>query len=212
MAIKKPKWYVVWTGHSPGLYSSWEKCKDQVDGFPGAKYKAYDTLTQAKAAMESGIPASLMRKTAAERLAEKKPRRGRGPVVPSVSVDAACNMTTGEMEYRGVDTATGTELFRMGPFSDSTNNIGEFLAVVHGLGMLARQESTIPVYTDSRTAMAWVKQRTAKTTIKRTRKNTDVFALMERAQEWLRANDYPNRVSKWETDKWGENPADFGRK
>ncbi len=116
------------------------------------------------------------------------------------------------MEYRGVDTQTGRELFRMGPYNGATNNMGEFLALVHALSLLAKQKNPIPVYSDSKTALAWVRNKHAKTTVNRTAANRKVFELLDRAEAWLRENTFPNRVLKWETDKWGENPADFGRK
>lgn len=127
-------------------------------------------------------------------------------------MDAACNMVTRVMEYRGVDTATGTELFRLGPFEDATNNIGEFLAIVHALGMLEQQKSTLPVYSDSTTALNWVRNKKARTKTDRTTRNRKVFELLERAELWLETNEYENELLKWESDVWGENPADFGRK
>ena len=34
----------------------------------------------------------------------------------------------------------------------------------------------------------------------------------ERATKWLKENNYSATIKKWETKKWGEIPADFGRK
>ena len=213
-APKKSKWYVVWIGHAPGLYPSWEKCRDQVEGYPGSRFRAYDTLAEAKIAFEKGPPTPAVKavKSVAPAAVSETPVRTGGPIVPSVSVDAACDMTTGIMEYRGVDTESGKELFRMGPFEGSSNNLGEFLAVVHALGMLSNQGSSLPIYSDSKTALAWVRNKLAKTTLARTKKNTEVFGLIARAEEWLKTQTYSNSVLKWETEKWGENPADFGRK
>ena len=45
------------------------------------------------------------------------------------AVDAACSGNPGPMEYRGIDLATGAEIFHFGPVH-GTNNIGEFLAIV----------------------------------------------------------------------------------
>ncbi|GMV54040.1 MAG: ribonuclease H [Chlorobi bacterium] len=217
-APKKSKWYVVWIGRIPGIYPSWEKCREQVEGFPGSRYRAYDTLADARTAVDAGPPKaggsrvdeSLAKGGAGKKSAKvKKPKK---PITPSVSVDAACNMVTRVMEYRGVDTATGTELFRLGPFEDATNNIGEFLAIVHALGMLEQQKSTLPVYSDSTTALNWVRNKKARTKTDRTTRNRKVFELLERAELWLETNEYENELLKWESDVWGENPADFGRK
>jgi viroplasmin and RNaseH domain-containing protein len=35
---EKPKFYVVWKGRKTGVYSSWEACAAQVQGFTGAQY------------------------------------------------------------------------------------------------------------------------------------------------------------------------------
>lgn len=202
-AAKKQKWYVVWTGNSPGIYTSWDEAKKQIHGVTGAQYKSYESHSEAKEAFETGPV----------RLAAKRPSPTvRGCILPSFAVDAACDMTTGVMEYRGVDVETGAEIFRMGPYLDSSNNLGEFLAIVHCLAFCKQRGLVEPIYTDSRTALAWIRHRKAKTTVQRTPGNKPVFDLIERAEQWLEKNTYPNRVLKWETKQWGENPADFGRK
>jgi ribonuclease HI len=116
------------------------------------------------------------------------------------------------MEYRGVDTATGAEVFHKGPFKNSTNNIGEFLALVHGLAQLKQQNSPLPIYTDSRTAIAWVRQKKCKTTLSPEIANPIVTDLVARAENWLKTNTFSTQIYKWETELWGEIPADFGRK
>ena len=132
------------------------------------------------------------------------------PIPESISVDAAYNGK--EMEYKGVYTKTKQELFKLGPFEGATNNIGEFLAIVHALGYLHKQKSSAPVYSDSVTAIHWVKLQHANTKLARTLENKSLFYLIERAEKWLKENKYPNKLLKWETKAWGENPADYGRK
>jgi ribonuclease HI len=90
--------------------------------------------------------------------------------------------------------------------------MGEFLAIVHALAHCKKHNITLPIYSDSRTAIAWVRNRLAKTTLERTAKNARVFELIQRAEDWLCTNTYVNHILKWETELWGENPADFGRK
>jgi len=222
-APKKSKWYVVWFGHAPGIYPSWEKCRPQVEGFPGSRFRAYDTLAEAREAFDRGparggpakaeesVTTSPLSK--AKKVAKPKTEaRKHGAVLPSISVDAACNMVTRVMEYRGVDTASGKELFRMGPYNGSTNNLGEFLAIVHAMGMMSKQGKVLPIYSDSKTALAWVRNRQVKTTVAPTKENKPVFELIARAEAWLKANTKEFIILKWETEKWGENPADFGRK
>lgn len=131
----------------------------------------------------------------------------------SISVDAACSGNPGIMEYQGVQTWDKRVLFKMGPFPDATNNIGEFLALVHGLSYLNKNGfKQIPIYTDSITALAWVRKKTANTKITPSDKNYELLKLISRAEIWLRTNSYQNPIYKWETSIWGEIPADFGRK
>ncbi len=134
------------------------------------------------------------------------------PVVPSISVDGACSGKTRLAEYQGVDTETGTVLFKKGPFMDGTNNIMEFLALVHALALCKQQDIEVPIYSDSVNAMKWVKAKKAGTKLEKTAHNQVLFDLISRAEKWLSANTYKNEILKWQTQAWGEVPADFGRK
>ncbi|MFN8331947.1 MAG: hypothetical protein U0T81_12155 [Saprospiraceae bacterium] len=44
------------------------------------------------------------------------------------------------------------------------------------------------------------------------RSNEAILEMITRATQWLNENTYSNPVLKWDTEKWGEIPADFGRK
>ena len=48
----KKKFYAVREGRAIGVFETWEECKRQVDGYPGAVYKSFKTYEEAKAAME----------------------------------------------------------------------------------------------------------------------------------------------------------------
>ncbi len=129
----------------------------------------------------------------------------------AIAVDAACSGNPGPMEYRGVDLRTGAQIFHYGPIQ-ATNNIGEFLAIVHALALLNQQGSDITVYSDSVSGMAWVRNRKCKTTLPLTPEHAQIRNLIARAERWLQTHPYKNKIVKWDTDKWGEIPADFGRK
>ena len=130
----------------------------------------------------------------------------------AVAVDAGCSGNPGPMEYQGVHLLTGNRLFHFGPVH-GTNNIGEFLALVHALAFFHKTGNTHTViYSDSRTAIAWVRDRKCKSKLERTERNAHLFELIARAEYWLHTHTPINRVLKWETSKWGEIPADFGRK
>jgi ribonuclease HI len=203
--MPKRKYYVVWIGVSPGVYESWEECKKQVDRFEGALYKSFATKEEADAAFRSGPSGHIRKRRKAATVSGEMIKR-------SLSVDAACAGNPGQMEYRGVNTATGTEVFHAGPFERATSNIGEFLAIVHGLALLKKQQQDIPVYSDSVNGLLWVKQKKCNTKLQPIEENKPVFELIRRAETWLQNNTYPNSVLKWDTKRWGEIPADFGRK
>jgi len=116
------------------------------------------------------------------------------------------------LEYRGVWTETAEELFRQGPFAQGTNNIGEFLALVHALAHLKKEGLNIPIYSDSKIAIGWLKRKKCKTQLQADEQNVRLFELINRAEKWLQDNPYENEILKWDTILWGENPADFGRK
>ncbi len=211
---KKNKFYVVWEGRSTGVFSSWWDCKKQVDGY-SAKYKGFPTKAEAEKAFLEG-PEKYWGKggKAKPKMSAEELKKYGKPELHSMSVDAAWNSVKKDMEYRGVYTDGGMELFRMGPYPDGTNNVGEFLALVHGLALMKQSKDfNFPIiYSDSRTAISWVKNKKAKTTLERTPKNGKLFELIERAEKWLKSNTYTTQIRKWETKAWGEIPADFGRK
>jgi len=210
--MAKNKFYTVWNGRRPGVYSGWEACKREVEGFTGAKYKGFPTRELAESAFRDD-PSKYMSKelNTPKKIVCNDPRIGE-PVADSICVDAACSGNPGILEYRGVDTKTGAEIFRKGPFPEGTVNLGEFLALVHALAFLKQRGIDWPVYSDSRTALAWLRNRAVKTTLPRNRKNEALFDLVGRAVKWINSNTWPNPVLKWETEYWGEIPADFGRK
>lgn len=129
----------------------------------------------------------------------------------ALCVDAACSGNPGPMEYRGVHIPSGKEVFRFGPIQ-GTNNIGEFLAIVHALALMQQKNISMPIYSDSVSGMAWVRNRKAKTTLCRTAQTEQALDLVARAENWLRTNQVQVPILKWDTENWGEIPADFGRK
>jgi ribonuclease HI len=208
--MKAPKFYVVWEGITPGVYTRWLDCKKQVDGFEGAKYKSFSTFEEAEEAFDKGY---YQIKKEEKKNVPKIPINGVAPyITDAIAVDASCLGNPGLMEYRGVYVMTGQEIFRVGPYEDGTNNIGEFLAIVHGLAYLKKNNSKLTIYTDSISAIAWVRRKKCKTSLERTDKNSKIFDLIARAETWLAENHYTNKILKWETKQWGEVPADFGRK
>ena len=202
--MNNKKFYVVWKGNNPGVYFSWTECQNEIKNVKGALYKSFKNLEEAKNAFSNGY----------EDYKKSKNIKNldNGPDLNSISVDAASSGNPGLMEYQGVDTKTKEVLFKMGPFKNATNNIGEFLALVHGIAMMENQKKKKIIYSDSITAISWVNKKKCQTKLKRNEENNDVFILIERAILWIKKNNFSVKIKKWETKLWGEIPADFGRK
>ena len=135
MAVKK-KFYVVWVGRKTGVFNDWETAKSQIFNYSTAKYKSFESKEEAEKAFKNGTV-----RTDPEK--QNSPRsRTRAVSVNinynSICVDAACSGNPGDMEYRCVDTQTKEQIFHQGPYKEGTNNIGEFLGLVHALALLKK--------------------------------------------------------------------------
>ena len=222
MAKQKAKFYVVWQGREAGIYDSWAACEAQVKGV-AAKYKGFATREEAEAALAANPEDYIIRKPAklqsghhlaASETTATQPTLSlqSSPILPALAVDAACSGNPGLMEFRGVIADTGTQVFHRGPYTDGTNNIGEFLAIVLGLAYLKLHNLPWVLYSDSKTAISWVRQRQCKTKIEWNTCNQDLFLAVRAAEKWLHENTWTTQIYKWDTEHWGEIPADFGRK
>ncbi len=211
---KKQKFYVVWKGRDTGVFYSWDECRAAVDKFQGALFKSYETEDDAFEALKLGTNAmlSLPKKPKTQAQTMKNPQQNSKYIINSIAVDAACSGNPGDMEYRGVAVDTNKTLFHVGPLPDGTNNIGEFLAIVHGLALMEKNNISLPLYSDSKIAIGWVQHKKCNTKLERTTRNAAIFNLIERAETWLLTHTYTTPIYKWETEIWGEIPADFGRK
>lgn len=215
MGQAKRKWYVVWVGREPGICDTWDECLLRTKGFPGARYKSFSSREAAIVAFREGVPQDL---SLIRAIADAPTTRINYAAIPDIipgswAVDGACSGNPGLMEYRGVDIFSGIELFHGGPYQGGTNNIGEFLAIVHALALLNNQgRGNVAIYSDSVSALAWVRNKKCNSKLTRNAANERLFAVVARAERWLQTHSYTNWIIKWQTDKWGEIPADFGRK
>ena len=197
------KWKKVW------IFDSRDRCKENVNWFSDAKYKWFSSIEEAKLALQDWWEKYYEVKNITKK--EKIRTEDIPFFAESIAVDAACSWNPGEMEYRWIDLQTWEEIFHE-KFKIGTNNIGEFLAVVHGLNYLWDDNRVI--YSDSRIAISRVNQWKCKTKIN-TDDNEDFLRLLkaiENAEKWLKENWIKHKILKWDTEDWWEIPADFGRK
>ncbi len=216
---KQSKYYVVWEGVEIGIFSSWDECKKNIQAYPQAKYKSYKTQEEAEVAFAQGYYNAIKEAKKEKELSSKTngitPKGMQQAQLPALCVDAACSGNPGTMEYRGVwvnEDGSNYEVFRQGPYANGTNNIGEFLALVHGLAFLDKEQCPVHIYSDSRTAMSWVRKKMCRTKLAQDSRNAKLFEIIQRAELWLKNNTIHRDILKWDTEEWGEIPADFGRK
>ncbi|WP_315789472.1 ribonuclease H family protein [Fischerella sp. JS2] len=208
-------YYIVLKGRKTGIFTSWTECEEQIKGYSSAVYKSFKTIVEAEAALKLTDQALIFpteQKGVKWQEAKEKIAPASELIMDSVCVDASCIGNPGDVEYRGLYTATRELIFHKRSMPNGTNNLGEFLAIVHALAYLKNQGTGIPVYSDSKTAILWVKNKKVRTKLERGEDNQEIFNLTERALKWLENNEYSNLVLKWNTPCWGEIPADFGRK
>lgn len=210
------KFYVVWEGRAPGIYDSWDEARAQVEGFPGARYRAYPDQISATEAFRSGGSDSmaLFKAMAAKNVIQHVNYEAFPEIrLDAIAVDAACSRNPGPMEYQAVRVVDGQRIFHVGPIPAATNNIGEYLAIIHCAAMLAKSgDRTTPIYSDSRTAISWIRAGHSRSKLTPSPENSYARQLLAHADAWLANNVIPNPLLKWQTELWGEIPADFGRK
>jgi ribonuclease HI len=212
--MPKQKYYVVWEGKNPGIYQSWKACQEQTKGYKGAKFKSYTNRKVAEKAFQDGWKSHWGQTVNGLSNQQQKSNRTREESIDydSISVDVGTRGNPGPVEYQGVDTKTGEVIFSHGPIEKGTNNLGEFLAIVHALAYLQERGSNKTIYTDSVNAMKWVREKKVSTTLVRDESTKEIWKLVDRALQWLHTHSYDNKILKWDTKKWGEIKADYGRK
>lgn len=193
------KFYVVWVGKKKGIFETWDECKQSIQGVSGAKFKSFSSKIRAQAEYygETCSP---------------------NPGEMALTVDGACKGSTGEGEFRGVLLPSKTEVFRYGPYSGATNNIMEYLAAIRGLKWIESRGLRIPVYTDSATALHWIKDspQSECATSASVPSDSVLFSNISKSKAWINSRvkkaELLGCLRKWDTAVYGEIPADFGRK
>jgi ribonuclease HI len=192
---KNRSFYVVFKGRVEGIYETWAECEVHTKGFAGAKYKKYSSWHLAEAAYQN------YHKEITTTEEQAYPLSG-------LCVDGACD-DSGNFEFRCVDLESGKIIHPSLRMKGGTNNVAEFLGLVWALAYCKKRSLVTRVYSDSVTAIAWVRNKHARSTVN---VSVEVKSLLSKAQEWLQNNNSTSPVIKWRTDIWGEIPADYGRK
>jgi len=200
------KHYVIRKGKKTWIFTSRDECKDYVQGFPDAKYKSFKTLKEAEEAQSQSYQSYFESKRKDRWKTEDLPYEKN-----SIAVDAACSGNPWPLEYQWIDLPTGKIIFHQ-KFSLGTNNIGEFLALVHWLKYLKENNSDQYLYSDSKHAISRISQKKCKTKLEKNDQTKKMFEIIAKAEEWLQNNNFSTKILKWHTSQWWEIPADFWRK
>ena len=203
------KKYVVWEGRNPGIYDTWDECKAQVNGYTDARFKGFPSQAAEERAFEEGPGKYWGSKKATSSTRTEYPEEVQKN---SIAVDVGCRGPHGPMEYRGIDLKSNKMIFEYGPYKVGTSNIGEFLAIVEALKYLTSTGENKIIYSDSKVAMGWVRKKICNTTLEDNDKTMEIHAMIDSGLNWLKNNKYSIKIVKWNTAKWGEIPADYGRK
>jgi ribonuclease HI len=195
-----PKFYVVWNGREKGIFDSWETCRLSVVGFTGAKFKSFNSRIRAESEYGGNVPL---------------PPEVSSGIGMALTVDGACDGTLGE--FRGVLIPSCVETFRSVPFKHATNNVMEYLAIIRGLMWMDGRGLRIPLYSDSKIAIAWVSGADNLChTCKSFAEGSETAREIIKYGGWLRSRTHKVGLlaclRKWDTITFGEIPADFGRK
>lgn len=209
MSKKKQKFYTVWKGRKPGVYDNWEDCKAQTDGFEGARFRSFATKELAEKAFNTDYHEFLNfgNETASENNIKDYETN-------AIAVDASCTGNPGMTEFQGIDLRTGKKIMESKNYTKGTNNIGEFLAIVKCLEMIriGKIKGNPIIYSDSQAAIAAVKNKKMKTSLTEDTDTREILQDLAKGTKMLNTYDYKTEIRKWDTQKWGEIPADFGRK
>ncbi|MFZ2209286.1 MAG: ribonuclease H family protein [Porticoccaceae bacterium] len=159
IAVPPKKYYVVWVGKVPGIYTSWPVAERQIKGFPGAKFKSFPTLALAEEAYALGKPATV-RKPASPR-AKVAATGERSIAAIEIYCDGACDPNPGKAGT-GIAVYKNSALDALwyGLYNPAgTNNMAELLGLQHSLVFAKRwieSGQTVAILCDSKYAIECV--------------------------------------------------------
>jgi ribonuclease HI len=127
----------------------------------------------------------------------------------AICIHAECEGYVGKVKYFGFDMKSKSIIFQSKEFETGSKNGGEFLAIVHALAQMKKENAEQRIiYSVSDVAIGWVRDKTQRTDLFKDKKTEAFFEMLERAVKWLENNEYEmDKILKWETNMWGKNPA-----
>lgn len=123
--------------------------------------------------------------------------------------DGSYRWSADKLQYQVLDLSTGELLYVSKVYEGGSSNVAEFLGIVHSAAHCMNNGIKDTIYTDSYIGIKWVKSKNCWT---KEWLSDELDSVVKRAVSWLKSNTIQNKIVYWDKSKWGENPADFGRK
>lgn len=152
--MAKKKFYVVWSGRLPGVYTNWPQAQAQVDKFPGARYKSFPSEAEALAAFAGGVAPESQSSVVKQNRAAAKTAVDIDAVDVAVFCDGGCEPNPGEA-------GSGVAVYKCGQLYElwyglynpnGTNNTAELNALYQSM-LIAKQaideQKSVAVLSDS---------------------------------------------------------------
>ena len=168
------KYYVVWHGREPGIFTDWSGCKAQVDGFAGARYKSFKTKAEAEAAFQGGKNGSPSKNSSGSTQTKKRSngqsvKTYTAKEVEALSIETKI-YTDGGCEPNPGNAGSGLALYRNNQIEElwyglynphGTNNTAE-LNALHQALIMAQKEldlgRSVAIFCDSKYSIQCVTQ------------------------------------------------------
>lgn len=168
--MAKQKFYVVWKGRKPGIYTRWDQCKAMVDGFAGAKYKSFASMAEAEAAFGSSVAPAFKSSKPASQTKKSHGNKSLSQEAIDVMPEQVKIFTDGACEPNPGEAGTGLAVYVDNKISElwfglyqpmGTNNTAELQGLQQALEMAKAkiaQGLSVAIYCDSRYAIDCITQ------------------------------------------------------
>lgn len=213
--MSKNKFYVVWKGRETGVFTDWTEVSKLIKGFRNAEYKGFANKESAELEFQLGSPSgrSKINEVKVSEKPEGASSKTKAPDYECLTVDGSYLGSKNMMQYRCVWNASGEEVFGTKPILGGNQNIAEFLALVGAMKYrVVTKQYDLHIYSDSKTALSWVRNKKIKSTYDLGQLDEIVQNRIYGALEFISKSGVAKNLFKWESALWGEIPADYGRK
>lgn len=120
-----------------------------------------------------------------------------------IIVHSTANTKTKRMAYKGFNESTNKWIFKVKYKGYCTQNVADFMAIVHALHYCKINNIDLPIYNDNLVAIKWVKDKKVNSLLIKTKENHELFQSFENALVILKQNDFLNPILFWKKKELG---------